>query len=86
MSQTVSPGTGRAYGLARVTQVWRLSRATVYRHRAAAGAEPPQGGADRVVRPVAETVGCAVQAAKGRLAGGHGARPRCSARIWFGLR
>jgi len=41
MSGTVSPGTGRTYGLARVTQVWRLSRATVYRHRAAASAEPP---------------------------------------------
>src|SRR3954451_21978604 len=38
-----------------------------------------------VVRPDAETVGCAVQAAKGRLAGGHGARPRCSARTWFGV-
>ena len=24
-----------------------------------------------VVRPVAETAGCAIQAAKGRLAGGH---------------
>ena len=40
MSGTVSPGTGRAYGLARVTRVWRLSRATVYRHCAAASAEP----------------------------------------------
>jgi transposase InsO family protein len=34
MSQAVSPATGRAYGLARVAGVWRLSRATVYRHRA----------------------------------------------------
>lgn len=41
MSQVVSPGTGRAYGLARVARVWRLSRATVYRYRAAASAEPP---------------------------------------------
>jgi putative transposase len=41
MSGTLSPGTGRAYGLARVTQVWRLSRATVYRHRTTASAEPP---------------------------------------------
>jgi hypothetical protein len=38
VSQAVSPATGRAYGLARVARVWRLSRATVYRHRAAAGA------------------------------------------------
>jgi putative transposase len=38
MSQAISPATGRAYGLARVARVWRMSRATVYRHRAAAGA------------------------------------------------
>jgi transposase InsO family protein len=40
MSQAVSPAMGRAYGLARVVRVWRLSRTTVYRHRAAASAEP----------------------------------------------
>ena len=38
MSRTVSPATGRAYGLARVARVWRLSRATLYRHRAPDGA------------------------------------------------
>src|SRR3954449_12658053 len=36
MGQAVSPAIGRRYGLARVARVWRLSRATVYRHRAAA--------------------------------------------------
>ena len=41
MSQTISPGTGRAYGLARVARVWRLSRATLYRHRATAAAAAP---------------------------------------------
>jgi transposase InsO family protein len=41
VSQTISPGTGRAYGLARVARVWHLSRATVYRHRALAGAAVP---------------------------------------------
>jgi len=41
MSQAISPATGRAYGLARVARVWRMSRATVYRHRAAAGAAAP---------------------------------------------
>ena len=41
MSQVLSPATGRAYGLARVTRVWHLSRATVYRHRTAASAEAP---------------------------------------------
>ena len=43
MSQAVSPATGRAYGLARVTRVWHLSRATVYRHRAAPAAAAPTG-------------------------------------------
>src|SRR5215211_4512642 len=42
MSQALSPATGHAYGLARVTRVWRRSRATVYRHRAAAAAETPR--------------------------------------------
>ncbi|GGC57421.1 hypothetical protein GCM10011504_39650 [Siccirubricoccus deserti] len=37
MSRTISPATSRAYGLAKVARVWRLSRATVYRHRTAAG-------------------------------------------------
>jgi putative transposase len=33
MSRQVSPATGRVYGLQRVTRVWGVSRATVYRHR-----------------------------------------------------
>ena len=33
MSQQVSPSTDRIYGLERVTRVWGVSRATVYRHR-----------------------------------------------------
>ena len=41
MSKAVSPVTGRAYGLAKVARVWRLSRATVYRHRTAARAAAP---------------------------------------------
>src|SRR3954451_4564938 len=43
MSQVLSPATGRAYGLARVARVWHLSRATVYRHRAAPAAAAPTG-------------------------------------------
>ena len=31
MSQTVSPSTSRCYGLTRVSSVWRVSRAGVYR-------------------------------------------------------
>jgi putative transposase len=41
MSRTVSPATGRAYGLARVARVWRLSRATVYRRRTTDDAAAP---------------------------------------------
>ena len=33
MSRRVSPSTDRAYGLQRVTRIWGVSRATVYRHR-----------------------------------------------------
>ena len=47
MSQALSPATGRCYGLARVARVWQLSRATVYRHRAADGAAAPAGPARR---------------------------------------
>ena len=33
MSRQVSPSTDRVYGLQRVTRVWRVARATIYRHR-----------------------------------------------------
>src|ERR671933_1024651 len=42
MSRTASPGSGTLYGLARVCRVWRTSRATVYRHRSPAPADPPR--------------------------------------------
>src|SRR3954470_15869682 len=41
MSQTVSPASGRPYGLARVCRVWRASRASVYRHLSSRP-EPPR--------------------------------------------
>src|SRR3954464_10086119 len=41
VSGAVSPVTGRRYGLARVTRVWHLSRATVYRRRTTASAAAP---------------------------------------------
>jgi putative transposase len=41
VSQVLSPATDRPYGLARVARVWRLSRATVYRHRAMDDAAAP---------------------------------------------
>ena len=33
MSRRVSPSTHQVYGLQRVTRIWAVSRATVYRHR-----------------------------------------------------
>jgi putative transposase len=36
MSRRVSPSTDQAYGLQRVTRIWGVSRATVYRHRSEA--------------------------------------------------
>ena len=47
MSRTVSPVSGRPYGLALVCRVWRLARSTVYRHR-----EPPRAAAPRRHGPV----------------------------------
>ena len=42
MSRAVSPSSGRPYGLARVCRVWRVPRATVYRHRLPPRTEPPR--------------------------------------------
>ena len=33
MSRMLSPTTGKPYGLARVCRIWRMARASVYRHR-----------------------------------------------------
>src|SRR3954452_4677320 len=42
MSRTVSPSSGRPYGLARVCRVWRAARATVYRHLSSSRPKPPR--------------------------------------------
>ena len=42
MSRAVSPSSGMPYGLARVCRVWRVPRATVYRHRLPPRTEPPR--------------------------------------------
>ena len=42
MSRTVSPSSGRPYGLARVCRVWRAARASVYRHLSSSRPEPPR--------------------------------------------
>jgi transposase InsO family protein len=42
MSRTVSPSTGRPYGLALVCRTWQVARSTVYRHRAPPPTQPPR--------------------------------------------
>ena len=54
MSWQVSPSTGQVYGLLRVTRLWGVSRATLYRHRRSAeavNAGGPGRGADGGRRP-----------------------------------
>ena len=33
MSRTISPSCDQPYGLTRVRRIWRVARASVYRHR-----------------------------------------------------
>jgi putative transposase len=42
MSRSVSPSGGRPYGLAQVCRIWRVARATVYRHRLPPPTQPPR--------------------------------------------
>ena len=50
MSRQVSPSTERVYGLQRVTRIWGISRATIYRHRRRAGGAQEARAAGRDVR------------------------------------
>src|SRR5437763_15577846 len=43
MSRTISPVTGKPYGLALVCRVWRLARSGVYRHRSVPPARQRRG-------------------------------------------
>ena len=42
MSRTVSRSGGKLFGIARVCRIWRVARATLYRHRRPQPAEPPR--------------------------------------------
>jgi putative transposase len=79
MSQQRSPSTGRVYGVARVSRLWRVARATVYRHRSPA-TEPRRPGP---VGPLPDDA--LVEAIRGLLAQGpfHGEGYR---KIWARLR
>src|SRR4051794_13706589 len=44
MSQQASPSTDKAYGIERVSRLWGVSRATVYRHRRPGGGERRRPG------------------------------------------
>ena len=81
MSRTASPSSGRPYGLARVCRVWRVARATVYRHHA-----PPRQVTPRRPGPVGPMPGTAlVEASRAMLAVSpfHGEGHR---RVWARLR
>jgi putative transposase len=58
MSRTVSPSSGKPYGLALVCRAWRAPRATVYRHRA-----PPRTEAARPRGPAGPMPDAALLAA-----------------------
>ena len=81
MSRTASPSSGTCYGLARVCRVWCTSRATVYRHRCPAPADPP--GRRGPSGPVPDAV--LVEAIRAVLSGSpfHGEGHR---KIWARLR
>jgi putative transposase len=81
MSRTVSPGSGKPYGLARVCRVWRTARATVHRHRS-----PPRHSARPRPGPVGAMPDAAlVEAIRGVLAASpfHGEGHR---KVWARLR
>lgn len=42
MSRTASPSSGQPYGVATVCRIWRVARATIYRHRTPARQAPPR--------------------------------------------
>ncbi len=56
MSAALSPGTGRRYGLVRVSETWAVSRATVYRRRQQGRALPTARKRPGPLGPMADDV------------------------------
>ena len=79
MSRTVSPSSGKPYGLALVCRAWRAPRATVYRHRAPPGTEPLRARATaRPARSVLRSTPFAARAGPSAHGGpGPGLGPPC---------
>jgi putative transposase len=57
MSRSVSPSAGRCYGVAAVTRVWSVARATLYRHRLPRPEVPRRRPGPAGAMPDAELVG-----------------------------
>ena len=81
MSRTVSPSSGKPYGLALVCRTWRAPRATVYRCRLPSRPEP--AGRPGPVGPMSDTA--LLAAIRAVLAGSpfHGEGHR---KVWARLR
>ena len=84
MSRRVSPSTDQVYGLQRVTRIWGVSRATVYRHRSEAieRRRPGPLGAmadEELVRAIRQSCRTARSMAKGTASCGRGCASPASA-------
>ena len=86
MSRQVSPSTDQVYGLQRVTRIWGVSRATIYRHRHP-GADSAPKSPGRWARCRTRTwwrrnpaaLQAARSTAKGTASSGHGCASQASA-------
>jgi len=81
MSRRVSPSTSKTYGIERVTRLWGVSRATVYRHR-----RPPGRDARRRPGPQGAMTDAALVEAIRRLLEGSPFHGEGHRKLWARLR
>lgn len=81
MSQALSPSSKQPYGLARVCRVWEVSRATLYRHRAAGPNPAPKRRGPLPARSDAQLLGLIREVLAASPFLGEGPR-----RVWARLR